>query len=305
MPYPLKRTIAGGIVLTSALLACVFAYADDAVPVVTTPVADGIHLLVGRGGNVAISSGKDGVLVIDDQYASQSDVIHAAIEAISTSPIRFLLNTHWHSDHSGGNARMNEVGATLIAHDNVRTRLSTDQIIEFFDSPRPAAPNNALPTITFEREITFHFNDDRIRAFHVETAHTDGDTVVHFESANVIHTGDVFFNERYPFIDTGSGGSTGGVIRAVDAILQIADAETKIIPGHGPITDKDGLLTYRTMLKRVHSAVADLIVAGMTEEQVVLAKPTAGFDSAWGGGFLDPDTFVRMVYHDIKRNTLR
>ncbi|MGR9092650.1 MAG: MBL fold metallo-hydrolase [Gammaproteobacteria bacterium] len=292
--------------LAITLLAPLGVLADnDAVPIKTVAVASGIHMLIGRGGNVAVSSGADGVLVVDAQYATQYDAIVTAIRDISDVPTRFLINTHWHDEHSGSNASMSDAGAIIVAHDNVRTRLSTDQVIEFFRSERPASPARALPVITFTSDITFHFNDDTVRVFHVRNAHTDGDAAVVFRRANVIHTGDVFFSEMYPFIDTGSGGSLTGVIAAVEKFLVLADDDTKIIPGHGPLSDKRGLTQYHAMLQAVQRTIAQLIVSGATEEQVILAHPTASFDAAWGGGFLGPDRFVRMVYDNIKRETLR
>ena len=292
--------------LAIALFAPAGVVADEqAVPIKTVTVAPSIHMLIGRGGNVAVSSGADGVLVVDDQYGSQYEAIVTALREISDAPARFLVNTHWHDDHSGSNGSMSEAGAIIVAHDNVRRRLSTDQVVEFFKSERPASPANALPVVTFSSDITFHFNGDTINVFHLSNAHTDGDAAVHFRGANVIHTGDVFFNEMYPFIDTGSGGSITGVIAAVEKILEIADDNTQIIPGHGSLSDKRGLTEYHAMLQAIQRSIAHLIVSGATEEQAVLAHPTASFDAAWGGGFLGPDRFVRMVYDNIKRDTLR
>ncbi|MDA0821342.1 MAG: MBL fold metallo-hydrolase [Proteobacteria bacterium] len=279
--------------------------AEEAVPIETIELTGGVHLLMGRGGNVAVSSGTDGVLVIDDQYASQYDVIHDAIAKLAPTSAKFIINTHWHSDHAGSNEKMTQSAAIIVAHENVRRRLSTDQVIEFFKAEVPASPNSALPVITFNDDITFHFNGDTIRVFHTANAHTDGDSVVHFENANVIHAGDTFFYHLYPFIDSGSGGSLTGLIAAANLILAMSNDETKIIPGHGALADKKGLLAYRDMLVAVHRAIADLIVAGSSAEQVVLAKPTAAFDEKWGGGFLKPDTFVNIVYDSIKRAMLK
>ncbi len=279
--------------------------AQDAVPIKTIMVADGIHMLMGRGGNVAVSTGADGTYVIDDQYASQYDVIKQAITTLSVDPVKFLVNTHWHSDHTGGNEQMGNSGAIIVAHENVRQRLSTDQVIEFFNAERPAPPPAALPMVTFSDDITLHLNGNDVHVFHVLNAHTDGDVVVHFKQANVIHTGDVFFHGRYPFIDTGSGGSIRGTIGAVERILAIADAETRVIPGHGELTDRKGLEEYLVMLKGAQKAIAQLIVAGNSVEQAVLAKPTAAFDAIWGNGFLKPGVFVKIVYDSIKRSTLR
>lgn len=278
--------------------------AQDAVPIESIAVADGITMLMGRGGNVAVSTGNNGTFVIDDQYAAQYEVIKQAIADLSADPVKFLINTHWHSDHTGGNEPMGSAGATIVAHENVRRRLSTDQVIEFFHAERPASSDIALPIVTFSRDITFHLNGDEIHVFHVLNAHTDGDAVVHFKGANVIHTGDVFFHARYPFIDVGSGGSIGGTIAAVERILAIADGDTRIIPGHGALTDKKGLEEYHKMLRVTRQAIASLIISGNSVEQAVLANPTAAFDPAWGNGFMQPEMYVRMIYDSIKRSML-
>jgi len=278
--------------------------AADSVPIETIAVADGIHMLVGRGGNVAVATGPDGTFVIDDQYAEQFAGIERAIAALSAQPVKFLVNTHWHGDHTGGNAQMGKLGAVIVAHENVRSRLSSDQAIEFFHSETPASPAIALPIVTFTSDITFHLNGGVIEVFHVDRAHTDGDAVVHFRDANVIHTGDVFFNGMYPFIDSGTGGSITGVIAAVEKILALANDETRLIPGHGPLGRTRDLKKYLEMLRATRQAVASLIVGGSTEEQAVLAHPTASFDPVWGGGFIKPDVYVRMIYNDLKRETL-
>jgi cyclase len=199
---------------------------------------------------------------------------------------------------------MESAGVAIVAHENVRRRMSTDQVIEFFNAERPASPSAALPVITFKQDIAFHFNNEYIEVTHLKNAHTDGDAMIHFRGTNVIHTGDTFFHGRYPFIDTGSGGSVGGIIAAADRIIALSDEKTQIIPGHGELTDKQGVIEYRNMLDTIHKAIATLIVSGNSVEQVVLAKPTAQFDDKWGNAFLKPDTFVKMLYDSIKRATL-
>ena len=276
----------------------------DATPIKTIAVADGIHMLVGRGGNLAVSTGADGTFLVDDQYAPQYAGIIEAIKKLSDDPVKLLINTHWHGDHTGGNEQMGTAKAIIVAQENVRQRMSTDQVVEFFNSERPASPAIALPMVTFSKDITFHLNGNDIHVFHVLNAHTDGDAVVYFKQANVIHTGDTFFSEYYPFIDSGSGGSVSGTIKAAERILAITDDKTRVIPGHGKLSDREGVEEYLAMLKAVHKAVAELIVAGNSVEQAVLAKPTAAFDAKWGGGFLKPDVFVGVVYDSIKRSTL-
>ncbi|HCU90230.1 MAG TPA: MBL fold metallo-hydrolase [Gammaproteobacteria bacterium] len=278
--------------------------AENVVPIKTIAVVDGIHMLMGRGGNLAVSTGVDGTFLVDDQYAPQYTGITDAIAKLSDNPVKFLINTHWHGDHTGGNEQMGKANAIIVAQENVRQRMGTDQVVEFFNSKRPASPIAALPIVTFSKDITFHLNGNEINVFHVLNAHTDGDAVIHFKQANVIHTGDIFSSEYYPFIDSGSGGSVRGTIKGVERILAISDDKTRVIPGHGKISDRKGVEEYLAMLNSVHKAVAGLIVAGNSVEQTVLAKPTAAFDAKWGGGFLKPDVFVRIVYESIKRSTL-
>jgi len=268
-------------------------------------VAAGIHMLVGRGGNIGVSSGRDGIFLVDDQYAPLTDKIVESLRVISDAPIRFVLNTHWHNDHTGGNENLGEIGALIVAHDNVRERMSVEQFMEALGNRVPPAPEGALPVVTFTRAVTFHLNDHEIRAFHVERAHTDGDAVIHFRGPDVIHAGDVYFNGFYPFIDVSAGGSIDGMIAAVETILEIAGEETPIIPGHGPLSNRAELAAYREMLMGVREAVAAEIAAGKDVEQVVAAKPTAAWDAEWGDGFMEPDRFTRILFSDLSRQAAR
>lgn len=262
-------------------------------------------MLKGRGGNIVVSFGADGTFVVDDQYASQYRPIIDAIKVLTDRPVRFVINTHWHSDHTGSNEQMSGIGATIVAHDNVRTRVSTDQIIEFFKAERPALKPAGWPVVTFSDEVRFHVNGESIHVFHVVDAHTDGDAMVHFRNANVIHTGDVFFNGFYPFIDTSSGGSVAGMLAAVDRALALADDDTKIVPGHGELAGRKQLVEYRAMLAATHNAVATAMISGKDLDGVIAARPTAAFDAAWGGGSLKPETYVRLLFDEITRSTLK
>jgi glyoxylase-like metal-dependent hydrolase (beta-lactamase superfamily II) len=254
-------------------------------------------MLEGRGGNIGVSAGEDGVVLIDDQFAPLTDKIRAAVKSIADQPIRFVLNTHWHGDHTGGNESLGGAGAVIVAHDNVRKQMSVEHLRQ--GRTIPAATEGALPVVTFTQSVTFHLNGEEIHAIHVPTAHTDGDSMVHFPKANVLHMGDVFFNGMYPFIDTSTGGSVDGVIAAVGVALKIVDGETKIIAGHGPLSDRAELLTYRDVLTKIRDAVAPLVEAGKSLEEVQAAKPTAEFDEVWGGGFINPETFVGIVYQSL------
>ena len=262
-------------------------------------IAPGVDVLFGAGGNIGVSSGADGVFIIDDQYAPLTPKIQAAIAKLSPKPVRFVMNTHWHGDHSGGNENFGAAGAVIVAHDNVRLRMSTDQFIAAFKSTVKASPPIALPVVTFGDGVTFHLNGETIRAVHVAPAHTDGDSIVRFENANVIHMGDTYFASGYPYIDLSSGGSVLGVIAAVDKGLAMGDAKTRYIPGHGPLTGPNELRAYRAMLSTIVANVSAGIKAGKSLDAIKDSKPTAAYDAKWGGGFINPDNFVTIVHMSL------
>lgn len=269
------------------------------VEIETVPVAEGIYMLVGEGGNIGVSVGADGTFLIDDQFAPLTEKIQAAVSALSNRPIRFILNTHWHLDHTGGNENFGRAGVTIVAHDNVRERMSVEQFLSAFDRTIPASPPEALPIITFNDTVTFHLNSNTIETFHVPPAHTDGDSIVHFREADVIHTGDVYFNGFYPFIDIEHGGSISGMISAADLVLEMADEDTQIIPGHGALSNRAELMAYRDMLVVVRDRTQAAIDAGMSADDFIASNPTADLDVTWGNGFLTPEQFLRIVYEDL------
>ncbi|MEM7585178.1 MAG: MBL fold metallo-hydrolase [Acidobacteriota bacterium] len=271
------------------------------VEITTVDVAPGVYMLQGAGGNIGVSVGEDGVVLIDDQFAPLTDKIRAAVAELSDQPIRFLINTHWHGDHTGGNENFGKAGTLLVAHDNVRVRLEAGGVVDFFGSNNPPAPKAALPVVTFDQAVTFHLNGGTVHAFHVPPAHTDGDSVVHFEAANAVHMGDLYFNGMYPFIDYSSGGSIDGVIAAADRVLAMIDDDTRIIPGHGALSNRAELAAYADMLRGVRAAVAPLVEAGHSLEEVIAAKPTAAFDDTWGKGFIQADGFTKIVYNLLKQ----
>ncbi len=297
-----RRVVAAGLV---ALALPLTALAQDfsKVEIKAQKLNDTTWMLVGAGGNMGLSVGEDAVFLIDDQYAPLAPKIKAAIAAITPKPVKFVLNTHFHFDHTGGNEALGKEGALIVAHDNVRRRLSADQLISFAgNSARQAAsPKAALPVITVPGAISFHINGEEVHAFHVPNAHTDGDLIVHFKGGDIVHMGDVFFNGSYPFIDAGSGGSPLGMIAAFDRVLALAGEKTKIIPGHGPLADKAALQRTRDMLATLVGRIQAERRAGKTDEQIRAAKPTADFDEAWGKGFIKADQFVQLVLNGLPK----
>ena len=281
--------------------AAAFAQNFDKVEIKTQKLNDSTYMLVGAGGNMGLSVGEDAVFLIDDQYAPLTPKIESAIKALTAKPVTFVINTHWHGDHTGGNVNMGKAGALIIAHDNVRKRLSSDQFNELFKSSTPPMAKTGLPLVSFSQDVTFHLNGEEIFAFHVPRAHTDGDAIIHFRKGNVIHAGDTYFNGLYPFIDYSSGGTPDGVIAAADRMLAIADDNTKIIPGHGPLSNKAELKVYREMLATVTGRIRALLKQGRKLDDILAAKPTADFDERWGKGFLPPPKFVEMIVNGLQK----
>ena len=258
-----------------------------------------VYMLTGAGGNIGVCIGDDGIFLIDDQFAPLTEKIKTAVAKLSNKPIRFVVNTHWHPDHTGGNENLGKMGAILVAQQNVYARLSTEQFLKLFNSVIPPAPKEALPVITFMTEILFHLNEEEIYIEHLENAHTDGDAVIHFRKNKVIHMGDLYFNGMYPFIDLSSGGSIDGVIRAGERIVATLDSETKIIPGHGPISEKAQLEEYVKMLKTIRERIFQQIQEKKTLAEILGSKPTQDLDEIWGKGFMKPEKFIEIVYNDL------
>jgi len=268
----------------------------DAVQIRVERVAPGVAILFGRGGNIGLSYGADGNAIIDDQYAPLTGRILAAIREIDPDPIRFVINTHWHGDHTGGNENVGRTGAIIVAQDNVRRRMSMEQMVR---GERVApSPAGALPVVTFSEGVTFHLNGDDIRVIHVEHAHTDGDALVYWTHANVLHMGDTFFNGLLPFIDLDSGGSIDGAIVAAEAGLALANEATVIIPGHGPIAHRADLVRYRDMLIDLRSRVGQGIAAGRTLEQIKAERLADGYGPQ--DGFISPDALIETIYRSLR-----
>lgn len=263
-------------------------------------VAPGVAVLFGAGGNIGLSYGEDGNVLIDDQYAPLAPKIEAAVRSVDPDPVRFVINTHWHGDHTGGNETLGKAGAVIVAHDNVRQRLSMDTFSKRFNSQIKATPKAGLPVITFTQGVSFHLNGDRLQVVHVPHAHTDGDALVYWTNANVLHMGDTFFHKvTFPFIDLESGGSIDGAIAAVRTGLGLVKPGGKVIPGHGPVATREELAAYLAMLEDVRAKVAAGIQAGRSREQIVASKPAASYLTTTQEGFIKADDFVETVFESL------
>ena len=268
----------------------------DNVTIETVDVTDHIYMLIGAGGNIGVSIGEDGVFVIDDQFAPLTPKIETALRKLSQAPIKFLVNTHHHGDHTGGNENMHELGATIIAHDNVRHRLETTP-----QRDSTMLPKAALPIITFNDEMSVYMNGEQIEVIHVDHAHTDGDALLYFTESNVLHTGDTFFKDRYPFIDLNSGGSVKGYIAAAQKGLETINATTKIIPGHGTLASQNDYESFLKMLQYLEKNIQSAIDKGMTEDEVAVDESlTKTYDDmGYGSGFINSERIRRTFYQSL------
>ena len=267
------------------------------VEIKATKVAGNVYMLEGAGGNIGVSVGPDGILIVDDQFAPLADKIRASLKTLDQGKLKFILNTHWHGDHTGGNAVFGPE-APIIAHDNVRKRLSTEQRIEVFKQTIPPSPKQALPVITFDQSLTVHFNGEEIKAIHFPHGHTDGDSVIFFSASNVVHLGDDFFAGSFPFVDLDSGGSVEGLTQNVGELITKIPAGAKLIPGHGAISTIDDLKAYHQMLLTTTDIVRKKIAAGKTLEEV---KKEGLPDEwkPWGTGFIKTDMWLELVYMSL------
>ena len=270
------------------------------VQIEATHVAGAVYMLVGQGGNIAVSSGPDGALMVDDEFAPLAGKIRAALREIGRSEeatdLKFLLNTHWHGDHTGGNVEFGPE-ATIIAQTNVRKRLSTPQD-RGNGNVTPASPDVALPVITFDKSLDVHFNGERISAIHIPHGHTDGDIVIYFTESNVVHMGDDFFSGRFPFVDLSSGGSVEGMLHGVAEVLADLPPDAKVIPGHGPLSTVDDLRLYHRMMEETISTVREEIGAGATLEQIQAAGVSDEW-AGWGEGFISTERWLETIYRSL------
>ncbi|MGH7638773.1 MAG: MBL fold metallo-hydrolase [Gemmatimonadaceae bacterium] len=270
----------------------------DSVTVQAQLLRGGVYMLTGAGGNIGLSTGADAAFLVDDQFAPLTQKIMAAVKSVTDQPVKFVINTHWHGDHTGGNENFGKAGVLLVAHDNVRKRMSVEQ---FVGTTRrtPASPAAALPVVTFNDSVTFHINGDSLIAVHVPPAHTDGDVLIYFSKADVIHMGDTYFASGYPFVDVMSGGNVNGVIGAADRALAICTPNTIVIPGHGPTQTCDNLRTWRNMIATVRDRVQAEMQKGRTLDELRAAGLSAEFDAQWGRGFIQPPAFVEAIYRSL------
>jgi cyclase len=272
----------------------------DTVSIKPIQVAENLYFLKGSGGNIGVFIGKEGTLMIDDQFAPLSNKINGAIKTLSPNDIRFLVNTHLHGDHSGGNENFKQMGATIVAHDNVRERMSKEQVNPTNKNVTPPRPEEAWPVITFSEKLNFYLNQEDIELVHVNPAHTDGDVVVHFKKANVFHMGDMFVTYGYPYIDYGNGGSINGFISSLDAILAMMDDNTKVIPGHGELCRKVDVKNFRDHLAEIRDEVAAALKKGKKPEELSSLPIASKFDAEWGKGFVKGKDFVLLVADNLR-----
>ena len=268
----------------------------------TTKLSNNTYMLKGSGGNIVVSVGQDGVFMVDDQFAPLTEKIKGAISNITDQPVKFVINTHWHSDHTGGNENFGELGAIIVSHDNVKKRLSTEQFQEFFNRTVQPLPEKGLPIITFSDNMTFFQNGDEIRIIHVDNGHTDGDSVVYFAKNNVIHVGDDFTDKSYPIIDISSGGSIDGLISSLQTISSIIDDETKVVSGHTEISNKTKVNDLANMLKDVRQNVSQMIEDGKPLGEIIASQPTANYDEIYyDHTIIKPEDFVTLIYQSLTR----
>lgn len=297
MPMPAARMIAS----LALLVATSATGAESAAPaaIETQALRGGLYLLAGGGGNVIAWPGSDGLLVVDTGSASAEPQLLDALAKLSGGPVRVVVNTHWHPEHVGGNAALRRGGAEIIAHDGTRARMASRQAMSAYELEVPAAPRDALPVVTFNDTVTLHMNGARLLLAHVPAAHTDGDLIAWWESADVVHMGDAYYAGEYPALDVANGGSLAGTVSAVETTLSRTGARTLVVPGHGPVSNRAELAAYRDMLVAVGRRVRELVEQGSTLEEVLAARPTAAFDERYGRTGIGAERFVRLLYEDL------
>jgi len=294
MRRSLLRVVLLGLVLV-ALPVCAQQRDFSKVEVRAQPVAGKVHMLQGAGGNIGVSVGSDGILIVDDQFAPLADKIRVALRGLGEGKLAFVLNTHWHGDHVGGNEIFGKE-ATIIAHDNVRKRMSSGQMLHG-EQVQPS-PAQALPIVTFGESLSVHFNGEEIKVIHYPQGHTDGDSVIFFTGSNVVHMGDDFFTGRFPFIDRESGGTLAGLTANIEKVLGELPADVKIIPGHGPLSTKADLEGYFGMIRGTTAHVRDRIAAGK-DLKAIQAEGLPEQWKEWGSGFIKTDAWIQLIHESL------
>lgn len=284
------------VVILFASSQTVIAQNFDSVNIKTTKVAGSVYMLEGSGGNIGVLVGNDGVILVDDQFAPLSEKIKKAIASISAKPIKFIVNTHFHFDHSDGNKVFGSEGAIIVAHENARKRMSTDYFFKAFKQEQKAMTYEGLPKITFAQSLTFNMNGETVQVIHIKDAHTDGDAAIYFKESNVLHAGDAFVKYGLPFIDDQGGGTIDGMINGAEQMLKMINDDTKIIPGHGQLSSKKDLEDYKKMLQTVRDRVANGIKAGKTIDQIITTDPAKEYNTVF-----DKIFFVQSVYNSLKK----
>ncbi len=301
--YLKKRTLYFTVFMLVWIFSFAFSQDFEKIEIETVIVTDNVYMLIGYGGNIGVSIGEDGVLLIDCQVPQMVEKIKAAVSKLNEGPIRFVLNTNWHYDHADGNELMAKAGAIVIAHKNSRKQMLSEWIAPEIspDFKVPPYPEAALPVITVDDSMTLHFNGDEIQAIHFPNAHSDGDLAFYFQKANVIHSGDLYFSNGFPFINVTSGGTIDGMIRATDRILCMINANTKVIPGHGPLSSREELQAYRDILVTARERIAKLIEVGKTLDEILEEKPTEGLYKG-EKSYLPAEVFVKVIYMDLTKD---
>lgn len=272
----------------------------DDIEVRTQELAEGVYMLRGAGGNVIACTDERGVLLIDSDYDRMSGKLQAAVADLDSGPVAMVVNTHWHFDHVGGNAALGEGGALIVAHANARAHMSAPQHLDVIDADTEAFPDAALPVVCVRDGLDLHWGGRELRIRRLPPAHTDTDLWIHIPDADVVHTGDVFFNAGYPYIDTAHGGNVDGMIAAAERILAVCGPQTKIVPGHGPLGNRDELAAYIDALRGFAGIVKEQIAAGATLEEIVAARKTAAIDAEWGERMFPPEAFAEMVWLSVQ-----
>lgn len=292
----MKKNLVVTYLFSLVLYPSLYSQNYDSVEIKTTRLTGSIYMLEGAGGNIGVLVGNDGIIIIDDQYAPLGEKIKKALSGISDKPVKFVINTHFHGDHSDGNKNFADQGAIILSHENTRRRLSADYLFEAFKQTQKASPYEALPKVTFADSVTFHMNGETVHVFYVKNAHTDGDVIIHFKESNVFHCGDVFVRYGFPFIDQGAGGSIDGMIRAIEGLIAVTNDQSKIIPGHGALATKKDLIDYKNMLVTVRTRISDGIKQGKTLQQIADADPLKGYIV-----IVDKWFFVQSIYNSLKK----